>query len=61
MDFSSPPEERPNRREIIEILDDEDSENLDKYMKEESTLGLYKETLPRIKEDQEMRRRPMKW
>ena len=25
MDFSSPPEERPNRGEIIEILDDEDN------------------------------------
>jgi hypothetical protein len=52
MDFSSPPEERPNRIEIIEILDDEDSEILDKYMKEESTQGLYKETLPKIEEDQ---------
>jgi hypothetical protein len=52
MDFSSPPEERPNRREIIEILNDEDSEILDEYMNEESTRGLYKETLPKIKEDQ---------
>ncbi len=53
IDFSLPPEERPNRREIIEILDDEDNEILDEYMKEESTQGLYKETLPKIKEDQE--------
>ncbi len=48
MDFSLPPEERPNRREIIEILDDEDNEILDEYMEEESTQGLYKETLPTI-------------
>ncbi len=53
MDFSSPPEEQPNRREIIEILDDEDNEILDEYRKEESTQGLYKETLPKIEEDQE--------
>jgi hypothetical protein len=53
MDFSSPPEEQPNRREIIEILDDEGNEILDEYMKEESTRGLYKETLPKIEEDQE--------
>jgi hypothetical protein len=51
--FSLPPEERPNRREIIEILDDEDNEILEEYMKEESTQGLYKETLPKIEEDQE--------
>jgi hypothetical protein len=53
MDFSSPPEELPNRREIIEILDDEDNEILNEYMKEESTRGLYEETLPKIEEDQE--------
>ncbi len=53
IDFSSPPEEQPNSREILEILDDEDNEILDKYMKEESTRGLYKETLPMIEEDQE--------
>jgi hypothetical protein len=46
INFSSPPEEQQNRREIIEILDDEDNKILDKYMKEESTRGLYKETLP---------------
>jgi hypothetical protein len=53
IDFSSPPEDRPNLGEIIEILNDEDNEILDKYMKEESTQGLYKETLPKIEEDQE--------
>jgi hypothetical protein len=53
MDFSLPPEERPNRREIIEILKDEDNEILDEYMKEESTRGLYKETLAKTEEDQE--------
>jgi hypothetical protein len=53
IDISSPPEEQPNRREIIEILNDEDNEILDEYMKEESTQGLYKETLPKIEEDQE--------
>ncbi len=40
MDFSLLPKERPNRREIIEILNDEDSEILDEYMKEESTHRL---------------------
>jgi hypothetical protein len=53
MDFSSPPEEQPSRRAIIEILDDEDNKILDEYMKEESTRELYKETLPKIEEDQE--------
>jgi hypothetical protein len=53
-----PPEERPNRREIIEILNDEDNEILDEYMKEESTRGLYKETLPKIEEDQEYEETP---
>ncbi len=37
IDFSLPPEDRPNRGEIIEILDDEDDDIMDQYMKEEST------------------------
>ena len=37
MDFSSPLEDRPNRGDIIEILDNEDDEILDEYTKEEST------------------------
>ena len=53
IDFSLPPEDQPNRGEIIEILDDEDDEILGEYMNEESTQGLYGETLPKIKESQE--------
>jgi hypothetical protein len=34
IDFSLPPEKQPNRREILEILYDEDNEILDEYMKE---------------------------
>ena len=51
IDFSSPHEGQPNRGEILEILDDEEDEILDKYMKKESTQGLYEETLPTIEED----------
>jgi hypothetical protein len=47
-----PPEDQPNRGEIIEILDDEDSDILDKYIKENSTRQLCEETLPKIEEDQ---------
>ena len=32
IDFSLPPEDQPNRGEIIEILDNEDNEILDQYM-----------------------------
>jgi hypothetical protein len=32
IDFSLPPEKGPNRREMIEILDDENNEILDKYI-----------------------------
>ena len=53
IDFSLPPEDWPNRGEIIEILVNVDNEILDKYMKKESIQGLYKETLPKIEEDQE--------
>ncbi len=58
MDFSLPPEVRSNRREIIDILNDEDNDILDEYMKDESTRGLYKETLPKIEEDQEDKETP---
>ncbi len=37
IDFSLPPEDQPNRGEIIEILNDEDDDILDQYIKEEST------------------------
>jgi hypothetical protein len=51
-------EDRPNREEVIEILDDEDNEILDKYMKEESTRRFLEETLPKIEEDQEDEKTP---
>ncbi len=64
--FSSPPEDQPNRGEIIEIIDDKDNDILDQYMKEESTQQLYedklkeestqrlyKDKLPKIEEDRE--------
>jgi hypothetical protein len=53
IDFSSPPEDQPNKGEIIEILDDEDDVILDQYMKEESTQQLYEDELPKIEEDRE--------
>jgi hypothetical protein len=53
IDFSLPPEDQPNRGEIIEILDDEDDDILDQYMKEESTQQLYKDEQPKIEEDRE--------
>ncbi len=53
IDFSSPPEDRLNRGEIIEILNDKDDDILDQYMKEESTQRLYKDKLPKIEEDRE--------
>jgi hypothetical protein len=53
IDFSLPPEDQPNRGEIMEILDDEDDDILDQYMKEESTQRLYKDKLPKIEEDRE--------
>jgi hypothetical protein len=37
IDFSLPPEDQPNRGEIIEILNDKDNDILDQYMKVEST------------------------
>jgi hypothetical protein len=53
INFSLPPEVRPNRGEIIEILDDKDNDILDQYIKEESTQQLYKDKLPKIEEDRE--------
>jgi hypothetical protein len=53
IDFSLPPEDQPNRGEIIEILNDKDDDILDQYMKEESTQQLYKDKLPKIEEDRE--------
>jgi hypothetical protein len=53
IDFSLPPEDQPNRGEMIEILDDKDNDILDQYMKEESTQQLYKDELPKIEEDRE--------
>jgi hypothetical protein len=53
IDFSLPPEDQPNRGEIIEIIDDKDNDILDQYMKEESTQQLYKDELPKIEEGRE--------
>jgi hypothetical protein len=53
IDFSLPPEDQPNRGEIIEILDDKDDDILDQYMKEESAQRLYKDKLPKVEEDRE--------
>ncbi len=53
IDFSLPPEDRPNREETKEILDDEDDDIPDQYMIEESTQRLYKDELPKIEEDRE--------
>ncbi len=36
IDFSTPPEDQPTKREIIEILDDEDDDILDQLINEES-------------------------
>jgi hypothetical protein len=51
IDFSLSSEDQPNRGEIIEILNDEDNNILDQYMKEESTQQLYEDKLPKIEED----------
>ncbi len=49
IDFSSPPEDQPNRGEIRN--NDKDDDILDQYMKEESTQQLYEDKLPKIEED----------
>ena len=36
IDFSSPPEDQPTKREIVEILDDEDDDILYQHINEES-------------------------
>ena len=36
IDISAPPEDRPTKREIIEILDDKDDDILDQHINEES-------------------------
>jgi hypothetical protein len=43
IDFSSPPEDRPTKREIIEILDDEDDDILDQLINEENIQRQYKD------------------
>ena len=53
IDFSAPPEDRTTKREIIEILDDEDNDILDQHINEESIQRQYEEKMPKIKEDEE--------
>jgi hypothetical protein len=53
IDFSLPPEDQPNGGEIIEILDEEDNDILDQYMKEEISRQLYEDELSKIEEDRE--------
>ena len=53
LDFSAPPEDRPTRREIIEILDDEDDDILDQRINEESIQRQYEDKLPKMEEDEE--------
>jgi len=36
IDFLMPPEDRPTKREVIEILDDEDDDIVDQLINEES-------------------------
>ena len=53
MDFLAPQEDRPTKREIIEILDDEDDDILDQHINEESIQQQYEDKLPKIEEDEE--------
>jgi hypothetical protein len=53
IDFSTPPEDRPNKREIIEILDDKDDDILDQHINVESIQRQYEDKLPKIEEDEE--------
>ncbi len=53
IDFSTPPEDRPTKREVIEILDDEDDDIVDQLINEESIQQQYEDKLPKIKEDEE--------
>jgi hypothetical protein len=43
IDFSSPPEDRPTKREIIEILDDEDDDILDQLINKENIERQYED------------------
>jgi hypothetical protein len=53
IDFSAPPEDRPTKREIIEILDDEDEDILNQHINEESIQRQYEDKLSKIKEEDE--------
>ena len=53
IDFSAPREDRPTKREIIEILDDEDDDILDQLINEESIQQQNENKLPKIEEDEE--------
>ena len=53
IDFSTPSEDRPTKREVIEILDDEDDDIVDQLINEESIQQQYEDKLPKIKEDEE--------
>ena len=53
IDFSTPPEDRPTKREVIETLDDEDDDILDQLINEESIQQQYEDKLPKIEEDEE--------
>ncbi len=53
IDFSTPPEDRPTKRKVIEILDDEDNDILDQLINEESIQRQYENKLPKIEEDEE--------
>ena len=53
IDFSTPPEDRPTKRKVIEILDDEDNDILDQLINEESIQQQNENKLPKIEEDEE--------
>jgi len=53
IDFSTPPEDRPTKREVIEILDDKDDDIVDQLINEESIQRQYEDKLPKIEEDEE--------
>ena len=53
IDFSTPPEDQPTKREIIEILDDKDDDILDQLINEESIQQQNENKLPKIEEDEE--------
>jgi len=53
IDFSAPREGRLTKREIIEILDDEDDDILDQHINEESIQQQYEDKLPKFKEHEE--------